>query len=529
MGDFVSNYGATCVFVLVIIGWMLFKGVPNFKEEISQNPFGDYDEPRTVSTLGVLGTFVGISIGLFDFDVKGDAVTSVANLLNGMRTAFITSIVGMAGSLYMKYLQNKQQKLLSKELVNDDASIKDLIMYLRQRDIQTAGLADSIVDSLQDIRHAIVGDGEDTVISQIKVMRLEVRDELRSIKDNAHNDNQEMIKEFREFAGNMAENNAKSFIEALTETMKDFNTKLTEQFGENFKQLNIAVGNLLEWQENYIDTIRGVTELQKEIFEGINDVRDSLTQIEISSSGMKENAAKMADLIVTAEAYNEKMASVLSEVIRLGAEARDMVPVITKSVTDAVALNKEQIQNMSNDAINGIQKTSESANDILDEVNEISKNVGVLSKKASDNLNSALSSMEKEANEAVAAIEKVALALREMSKSNIDMLETESKATKDVIEKMAKSLHDSSLTITKNVADNLEQINKDNNEYLKKSLENLSKDLDKKLTESLESLGRVLLTISQKFAKDYIPIADKLNEVVNMVNDMYVKLRGLRV
>ena len=94
MGDFVSNYGATCVFVLVIIGWMLFKGVPNFKEEISQNPFGDYDEPRTVSTLGVLGTFVGISIGLFDFDVKGDAVTSVANLLNGMRTAFITSIVG---------------------------------------------------------------------------------------------------------------------------------------------------------------------------------------------------------------------------------------------------------------------------------------------------------------------------------------------------------------------------------------------------------------------------------------------------
>lgn len=528
MGEFVNDYGTTLIFVSVIVGWMFLKGLPNFKDEISQNPFGDYDEPRTVSALGVLGTFIGISLGLFDFDVKGDAVTSVANLLNGMRTAFITSIVGMAGSLYMKYLQNNQQKLLAKEVVNDDASIKDLIMYFRQRDAQTAGVADNIIDSLQDIRHAIVGDGEDTVISQIKVMRLEVRDELRSIKDNARNDNQELIKEFQEFARTMAENNAKSFIEALTETMKDFNTKLTEQFGENFKQLNIAVGKLLEWQENYRDTIKEVTELQKEIFEGINDVRDSLTQIEISSSGMKVNADKMANLIVTAEFYNEKMASVLSEVSRLGAEARDMVPVITKSVTEVVALNKEQIQNMSNDAISGIKTTSESANDILDEVNEISKNVGALSKKASDNLNSAISSVEKETNEAVAAIEKVALALREMSKSNIDMLETESKATKDVIEKMAKSLHDSALTITKNVADNLEQINKDNNEYLKKSSENLSKDLDKKLTESLESLGRVLLTISSKFAKDYSPIADKLNEILNLVNGLQTGRRGVR-
>ncbi len=49
----------------------------------------------------------------------------------------------------------------------------------------------------------------------------------------------------------MAENNSKAFIQALEEVIKDFNNKITEQFGDNFKQLNLAVGALLTWQENY--------------------------------------------------------------------------------------------------------------------------------------------------------------------------------------------------------------------------------------------------------------------------------------
>jgi len=40
----------------------------------------------------------------------------------------------------------------------------------------------------------------------------------------------------------MAENNSKALIEALQEVIRDFNAKINEQFGENFKQLNEAVG-----------------------------------------------------------------------------------------------------------------------------------------------------------------------------------------------------------------------------------------------------------------------------------------------
>ena len=54
-----------------------------------------------------------------------------------------------------------------------------------------------------------------------------------------------------EFMAKMAENNSKALIQALQEVIRDFNTKISEQFGDNFNQLNSAVGQLLVWQERY--------------------------------------------------------------------------------------------------------------------------------------------------------------------------------------------------------------------------------------------------------------------------------------
>jgi translation initiation factor 2 alpha subunit (eIF-2alpha) len=40
-------------------------------------------------------------------------------------------------------------------------------------------------------------------------------------------------------------------IKALQDVIKDFNNNLTEQFGDNFKQLNEAVLKMIEWQSTY--------------------------------------------------------------------------------------------------------------------------------------------------------------------------------------------------------------------------------------------------------------------------------------
>jgi hypothetical protein len=58
--------------------------------------------PTLLSTLGILGTFIGITLGLLKFDV-GNINASIPVLIDGLKTAFFTSIVGMLTSLIFKF------------------------------------------------------------------------------------------------------------------------------------------------------------------------------------------------------------------------------------------------------------------------------------------------------------------------------------------------------------------------------------------------------------------------------------------
>lgn len=56
--------------------------------------------PSFISTLGVLGTFLGITKGLMYFNTR-DLENSIPELLDGLKTAFFTSLLGMSGSLIL--------------------------------------------------------------------------------------------------------------------------------------------------------------------------------------------------------------------------------------------------------------------------------------------------------------------------------------------------------------------------------------------------------------------------------------------
>ena len=62
--------------------------------------------PSLISTLGVLGTFAGITIGLYYFDTNNLPV-SIPLLLSGLKTAFFTSLAGMVGSLILSGQVNR--------------------------------------------------------------------------------------------------------------------------------------------------------------------------------------------------------------------------------------------------------------------------------------------------------------------------------------------------------------------------------------------------------------------------------------
>ena len=74
--------------------------------------------PALLTTIGVAGTFLGITYGLADFNTKGTSdqmIASAANLLAGMKTAFYTSLGGLGSGAVFMLLLSTQQKQRARE------------------------------------------------------------------------------------------------------------------------------------------------------------------------------------------------------------------------------------------------------------------------------------------------------------------------------------------------------------------------------------------------------------------------------
>ena len=67
--------------------------------------------PGVMTSLGILGTFLGLVMGLSGLSLTGAdtevVLTAMDQLIRGMSTAFLTSIVGVCGSLLFNLLNNR--------------------------------------------------------------------------------------------------------------------------------------------------------------------------------------------------------------------------------------------------------------------------------------------------------------------------------------------------------------------------------------------------------------------------------------
>ncbi len=87
--------------VIIFIGVLFILGL---KQLIKKNEkFASFASsiPGQMTSLGILGTFAGIFIGLYNFDVH-NLNQSVPLLLEGMKVAFSTSIAGLVSSIGLK-------------------------------------------------------------------------------------------------------------------------------------------------------------------------------------------------------------------------------------------------------------------------------------------------------------------------------------------------------------------------------------------------------------------------------------------
>lgn len=271
-----------------IMGWLLDIDLKNHTYNKSWYP-----------TIGMLGTFVGIFIGLWTFKVDvpiSEITNSLSTLLNGLKLAFITSIVGVALSCIRKFY--------------DFTGINKI-----GTDAQEESVYESIVAS---------ADNTGKISAQIT-----------SLNDN-------ISKLTKKLVNNVSD----EFVAALGNVAKDLNDKLSTQFGENFRAFAGAVDKLVEWQETNKKHMDSYIEQLEKYAETYNKKLDLLT-----------NAANGLDK--TVEAAQEKIGEIntgLTTLSNLNTSATSAIEKVDTLITktDNALSEMNKIPDTVTSGINGI-------------------------------------------------------------------------------------------------------------------------------------------------------------------------------
>ena len=186
-----------------------------------------------IVSVGVFGTFLGIFLGLQDFNTENIS-DSVPGLLEGMKLAFLTSVCGLGTSTLLSIIG----ALSGKEIPSEE-------------------------------HNALIG---------LELKLQTIINHMRENFDQNHDLLEEIKKDIKESLDQIGKSASEEIIEALNEIIQDFNKNLKEQFGENFKQLNEGVAKLLDWQENYSNQVKDNEQFLLTTIEELEKTKSNLDQ-----------------------------------------------------------------------------------------------------------------------------------------------------------------------------------------------------------------------------------------------------------
>lgn len=327
----------TLFFIVVILGTTVF-----FQYKFDR--YAVNHGPEILTTLGIFGCFSGIALALLDFDTT-NITDSVPQLLDGVKTAFWASVSGVLGALTIKFRHRfSKQPLQVSETEPKSASLEDVVI------------------SINALRKSIAGENDTSMISQMKLMRQEQNDNAILLR-----------KSLDDFAEKVSELGSKALIEALEKVIKDFNTQLNEQFGENFKQLNRAVEKLVEWQQQYKDELDKLQGVQKQSAEDLAKASVIFTDLVDKAKAYTDSAESLKKLLSTFESQHEIIKKSQEALNSILVEMKGVEPTFTQKIVDLTDVFKNGTTNISTQIQNQIKEFGEQLKTKNDEMAAVVK------------------------------------------------------------------------------------------------------------------------------------------------------------
>lgn len=280
----------TQISVLIIIALAVFLHIRYNNTDFNYGPI-------VLTMLGIFGCFFGIALGLSNFDTN-HLEQSVPGLLTGIKTSFWASIAGIGAALTIKF----RYLLFGAPRITPGTAVQGATI-------------DDLVRSLQLLQRSLAGEEDSTLLSQVKLLRQESRDGLASLKTSLDN-----------YMERIADNNSKALIEALREVIRDFNTKINEQFGDNFRELNSAVCKILAWQEAYREQMAEMIEQQKTTSTSMSVATTRYSELVAQAERFSAIADELKALLTGLETQKDQLLAALTHLGTLLQSAGASIP-----------------------------------------------------------------------------------------------------------------------------------------------------------------------------------------------------------
>lgn len=300
--------------------------------------------PNVFTTIGILGTFVGIYFGLRTFDVN-NINESIPALLEGLKTAFTTSIWGIIlslvfGKISQVVLRTAELKLppkptdelaalqeindnligsrnendknlqtLNKSLIGEnDDSVSTQLVKLRNQFTELQGSQERQNETMSKVQQALGGDGDTSLLTQIQKLRAEQIEASKDTKKNIEwivesmNSNNKLISEkFDEFSELLAKNNTEALVEVMKRATEEFNSQMSalieKLVQENFQELNNSVNRMNQWQQENKEMIGQLTNQFTKVSEDFQIASTSIKEITDNTSKLTNDNSHLTKLI----------------------------------------------------------------------------------------------------------------------------------------------------------------------------------------------------------------------------------------
>jgi iron uptake system EfeUOB component EfeO/EfeM len=271
----------------------------------------------------------------------------------------------------------------------------------------------------------------------------------------------------------LSEMGSKALVEALRDVIQDFNSRLTEQFGENFKQLNEAVGKLLSWQDRYRTFIDEITLRLVQIVNSMTAATASYTELVGKADTFSKISQDLSGLLAGLEVQKQQLAGSLKALADLLQAASGSLPQIEAKVMELTGQLSSAVR--------------QTAQDVGRTVAENSLLLRTSAQEATKQIATGVAEQQKEISKALA--ENVLLIRNSIQGVSQDFTKVNQDFNKHITELSTKT---------------------------KEQVAVLDAALAEELKKSLESLGRQLAALSEKFVSDYGPLTDKLRLLVDV-------------